>query len=339
MLAQGEAGRGFGFTFSMSRAIVFAYHNVGYRCLSVLLAHGVDVALVVTHRDNPKETIWFDSVAELAELHGIPVITPDNPNTPEVVEQIRALQPDFFFSFYYREMLKRELLDIPKHGALNMHGSLLPKYRGRVPVNWAIIHGETETGATLHYMTEKPDNGDIVAQQAVPILPDDTAFEVFQKVAVAAEIALNGVLPALLSGKAQAVKQDLSKGAYFGGRKAEDGIIDWLQSAQAIHNLVRAVASPYPGATTQLLGKNMRILQTLVADVGARFIAPGTQQGAINHAPTVQPAFYVKEGKAYAICGQGVLRVLRFELDGAEMSAAEFAARHGMQRFEFNLAG
>jgi len=322
----------------MSSAVVFAYHNVGYRCLSVLLAHGVEVPLVVTHRDNPKETIWFDSVAELAALHGIPVVTPDNPNTPEVVEQIRALQPDFFFSFYYREMLKRELLEIPKQGALNMHGSLLPKYRGRVPVNWAIIHGETETGATLHYMTEKPDNGDIVAQQAVPILPNDTALQVFQKVTVAAEIALNGVLPALLAGKAQAVKQDLSKGAYFGGRKAEDGVIDWSQSAQQIHNLVRAVAPPYPGATTQLLGipkagnslppaggvkltQPLRILQTLVT---------GCEVSGEN------PAFYVKDGKAYAICGQGVLRVVRFELDGVAMSAAEFASQHGMEKFEFN---
>ena len=155
----------------MTRVVVFAYHNVGVRCLSVLLAHGMEVALVVTHRDNPKENIWFASVAELAALHGIPIITPDNPNTVEVLEQIRALQPDFLFSLYYREMFKRELLEIPKHGALNMHGSLLPKYRGRVPVNWAIIKGETETGATLHYMTEKPDNGAMLAQQAVPILP------------------------------------------------------------------------------------------------------------------------------------------------------------------------
>jgi methionyl-tRNA formyltransferase len=305
----------------MSSAVVFAYHNVGVRCLSVLLAHGVDVGLVVTHRDNPKENIWFDSVAELAALHGIPVITPDNPNTPEVVEQIRALQPDFFFSFYYREMLKRELLEIPKRGALNMHGSLLPKYRGRVPVNWAIIKGEKETGSTLHYMTEKPDNGDIVAQQAVPILPNDTALEVFQKVTVAAEMALNNCLPDLLAGRAQAVKQDLSKGAYFGGRKAEDGIIDWSQSAQEIHNLVRAVAPPYPGATTQLLGKPMRILQTLVTQC--------TVSGE-------KPAFYVKEGKAYAICGCGVLRVVCFELDGVAMSAEEFVAQYGSKNFEFN---
>lgn len=305
----------------MSRSVVFAYHNVGFRCLSVLLAHGVDVALVVTHRDNPKETIWFDSVAELAALHDIPAITPDNPNAPEVVAKIRALQPDFIFSFYYREMLKRELLEIPRQGALNMHGSLLPKYRGRVPVNWAIIHGETVTGSTLHYMTEKPDNGDIVAQQSVPILPDDTALQVFQKVTVAAEMALNACLPNLLAGRAQAVKQDLSKGGYFGGRTAEDGVIDWSHSAQAIHNLVRAVAPPYPGATTQLIGRPMRILQTLV-----------TRDTASDGKKT----FYVRDGKAYATCGQGVLRVVRFELGGIAMNAAEFAARFGTQKFEFN---
>ncbi|GAB4121662.1 MAG: formyltransferase [Sideroxydans sp.] len=304
----------------MSSAVVFAYHNVGYRCLNVLLAHGVDVRLVVTHRDNPKENIWFESVQKLAELHGIPTITPDNPNVPEVVAQIQALQPDFFFSFYYREMLKAPLLAIPRHGALNMHGSLLPKYRGRVPVNWAIIRGETETGATLHYMTEKPDNGDIVAQQAVPILPNDTAHDVFQKVTVAAELALNEVLPALLAGKAPRIKQDLSKGAYFGGRKAQDGIIDWSLSAREIHNLVRAVAPPYPGAMTQIMGKPLRILQTLVEREQA----------------VAAPGFYVCDGKAYAQCGCGVLRVVRFELDGVETSAAEFAARFGNARFQFN---
>jgi len=305
----------------MSTAVVFAYHNVGVRCLSVLLAHGVEVPLVVTHRDNPQENIWFGSVAELARLHDIPVITPDNPNVAEVIARIRDLQPEFFFSFYYREMLKPELMQIPGRGALNMHGSLLPKYRGRVPVNWAIIKGEKETGATLHYMTEKPDNGDIVAQQAVPILPNDTALQVFQKVTVAAEMALNACLPDLLAGRAKALKQDLSKGGYFGGRKAEDGIIDWSHSAQQIHNLVRAVAPPYPGATTQLMGKSMRILQTLQTKCAA--------------AGKEQPAFYVKEGKAYAICGQGVLRVVRFELDGIEMNAAEFATRYGSARFEF----
>jgi methionyl-tRNA formyltransferase len=201
-----------------------------------------------------------------------------------------------------------------------MHGSLLPKYRGRVPVNWAIIRGETETGSTLHYMTEKPDNGDIVAQQAVPILPNDTALQVFQKVTVAAEMALNDALPALLAGMAVAVKQDLSLGAYFGGRSAKDGVIDWQQSAKQVHNLVRAVAPPYPGAVTEIMGKSLRILQTLVAD----------------GAGSEKPAFYVLDGKAYAACAEGLLHVVRFELDGCAMSAEEFAGRYGANRCEFN---
>jgi methionyl-tRNA formyltransferase len=299
-----------------SRAVVFAYHNVGFRCLSVLLAHGVKVPLVVTHTDNPDENIWFDSVARLAAEHDIPVITPDDPNAPEIIEQIRALQPDFLFSFYYRNMLKAPFLAIPKRGALNMHGSLLPKYRGRVPVNWAIIKGEKETGATLHYMTEKPDNGAIVDQQAVPILPDDTALEVFHKVTCAAEIALNRCLPALIAGTAQAQPQDLSKGGYFGGRRAEDGKIDWLLDAQAVHNLVRAVAPPYPGAYTLLAGKPMRILKTRV-DIGR---AP----------KSAHPALYCEGGRCYADCaGGGVLRVLSFEVEGHALSAEELVARHG----------
>ncbi len=301
----------------LPRAIVFAYHNVGVRCLSVLLAHGVNIPLVVTHRDNPNEHIWFDSVAELAALHDIPVITPDDPNTPEVIEQVRAAQPDFLFSFYYRNMLKKALLEIPSRGAYNMHGSLLPKYRGRVPVNWAIIKGERETGATLHVMNEKPDNGAIVDQQAVPILPDDTALEVFHKVTCAAEFALDRCLPGLLAGTAQLTPQDLSQGGYFGGRRPEDGKIDWLQSAQAIHNLVRAVAPPYPGAYTLLAGKPMRVLKTL--------IEPQRQSRA------AAPVFYCAHGRCYAECGDGkVLRILAFELGGKAMSADEWIAASGI---------
>ena len=226
----------------MTRAVVFAYHNVGVRCLKVLLAQGVDIALIFTHDDNPAEQIWFDRVAALATDYGIPAITPDDPNTPELLQQIRDLKPDFLFSFYYRKMLSLELLAIAPQGALNMHGSLLPKYRGRVPVNWAIIHGETETGATLHYMVEKPDAGDTVGQTAVPILPDDMAGEVFNKVTLAAELTLHRILPALITGNAPRIVQDLSQGSYFTGRKPEDGRIDWNWPVQRIHNLVRAVA-------------------------------------------------------------------------------------------------
>jgi len=288
----------------MSKAVVFAYHNVGVRCLSVLLAHGVDVVRVVSHRDNPGEAICFDSVAELAARHDIPVIFPDDPNDPAVVADLAALRPDFLFSFYYRLMLKSPLLTLPPRGAWNMHGSLLPKYRGRVPVNWAIIHGERETGASLHRMLEKPDAGEVVAQQAVPILPDDTAHDVFGKVTLAAEIALDRVLPDLLAGRAAARPQDLAAGSYFGGRKAEDGRVDWTRPAAQVHNLIRAVAPPYPGAFTDTPRGRLRILGSL---------HPTGETGP--HAG--RPTLFVRDGRLLAECGDGkVLRLLAVELDG-----------------------
>lgn len=272
------------------KAVVFAYHNVGVRCLKVLLARGVDVLLVVSHEDNPDETIWFESVAALCREHGIAFVTPADPNSPALFAQIQALQPDFIFSFYYRHMLPAPLLALARCGAYNMHGSLLPKYRGRVPVNWAVLHGETETGATLHQMTAKPDAGAIVAQTAVPILPDDTAYDVFGKLTVAAEQTLWNALPALLAGNAQHVQSDLSQGSYFGGRTPEDGRIDWSQPAQAVYNLHRAVAPPYPGAFTEIRGKKYVI-------GSAR---PGTLVGA-----DLAPGLAVVDNAILGICGDG----------------------------------
>lgn len=215
------------------RAVVFAYHNVGVRCLQVLLARGVDVALVVTHEDNPNENIWFGSVASVAAEHGIPVVTPADPADPALRRAIADARPEFIFSFYYRHMLPVDLLALAPRGAYNMHGSLLPKYRGRVPTNWAVLNGETETGATLHEMAAKPDAGAIVGQTAVPILPDDTAAQVFDKVTVAAEQTLWRVLPALLAGEAPHLPNDLAAGSYYGGRKPEDGRIEWSKPGRA----------------------------------------------------------------------------------------------------------
>jgi methionyl-tRNA formyltransferase len=300
----------------MARAVVFAYHDVGVRCLRVLLAHKVDVALVVTHADNPAETIWFDSVAAAAAERGIPVRVPADPNAPALVAEIAALRPDFLFSLYYRRMLGAPLLACASRGALNMHGSLLPKFRGRAPVNWAVLEGERESGASLHYMTDKPDAGDLVAQMAVPILPDDTAHDVFGKVTLAAEIVLDRVLPALVAGAAPRTKQDLAQGRYYGGRRPEDGVIDWTRDATAIHNLVRAVAPPYPGAFTTVAGVPARVLRTRVLDATA--------------APTLAPALGVRDARLVAHCGGGgTLALIALEVDGRPMPAAAFAARFG----------
>ena len=234
---------------SRASAVVFAYHNVGVRGLLTLLDAGVDVRMVVTHEDNPQETLWFDRVADVAAEHGLPCIAPADPHTPEVLAQLEAAKPDFLFSLYYRQMLKPAVLQIPRRGAFNLHGSLLPKYRGRAPVNWAVLHGERETGATLHVMHEKPDHGPIVDQCAVPILGEDTARQVFDKVTLAAEIVLARSVPRLIAGTATFTPQVHAAGQYFGGRKPEDGRIPAAASAMQIHNLVRAVAPPdYPGA-------------------------------------------------------------------------------------------
>lgn len=299
-----------------ARAVVFAYHDVGARCLAVLLARGVDVALVVTHRDDPRETIWFASVERLAREHGLDVVTPEARDLPSLAQRIASPAPDFVFSFYYRHMLPPVVLASARRGAYNMHGSLLPKYRGRAPVNWAILHGERETGATLHEMVAKPDAGRIVDQLAVPILPDDTALDVFRKVTVAAEIVLDRSLAALLDGSARLVAQDLAQGSYFGGRRPEDGRIDWSRPAIEIHNLVRAVAPPYPGAFTAIGTATLRILRTRIVDPH-----PGSA-----------PVLFVEHDRIVARCIDGrSLAILEAELDGEALTASTFERRYGRQ--------
>jgi methionyl-tRNA formyltransferase len=294
----------------MTTAVVFAYHDVGVRCLKVLLAQGVIVPLIVTHQDDPAENIWFGSVAAVAREHDIPAVTPENPNLPATLERVTGERPDFLFSFYFRHMIGTPLLAAAKRGALNMHGSLLPKYRGRVPVNWAVIKGEQETGATLHYMVEKPDAGDIVDQQAVPILPDDTAPEVFRKVTVAAEIVLHRSLPRLIAGTAPRIKQELANGSYFGGRKPEDGRIDWNNTAEAVHNLVRGVAPPFPGAFTTIAGKTLRILKS--------------QRQPGRRSRFSAPALFVENGVCFAQCADGgILRLDDIELAGRRLEPRE----------------
>ena len=308
----------------MTRAVVFAYHDVGVRCLRVLLEAGVEVPLVVTHRDDPRERIWFASVADLAASRGIETVFPDDPNTPQFAGKVRAQAPEFLFSFYYRKMLGRKLLEAPARGAFNMHGSLLPKYRGRVPVNWAVLKGERETGATLHEMVAKPDAGRIVDQQAVPIGDDDLAVDVFRKVTDAAETVLRRALPRLIDGSAVLRTQDLARGSYFGGRKPEDGRIDWTKRAIEVHNLVRAVAPPYPGAFTDLPGGRVFVLRTrrLGRDSGAAATAHGRSGPALiagANAPHVT-----------AVCGDGeALALLELALDGRPLTVREFVARFG----------
>jgi methionyl-tRNA formyltransferase len=276
-------------TLRYNKAVVFAYHTVGVKCLKALIEGGFEIPLVITHADNPDENIWFESVASLCQSNQIPILLDPDLSDPQLQERIAQTQPDYLFSFYFRQMIPTQILQLAKMAALNMHGSLLPKYRGRVPINWAVLHGEQETGATLHIMEIKPDAGDIVSQEIVQIGPDQTAFEVFNEVSQAAVIALKKVLPQLLQGQIPRSKNDLSIGSYFGGRKPQDGLIHWQASCHDVYNLYRAVAPPYPGAFT-MLGEH----QLIVAK--ARKIPP-------NSLPSNQAlGLGVFEGKIVGCC-------------------------------------
>jgi UDP-4-amino-4-deoxy-L-arabinose formyltransferase/UDP-glucuronic acid dehydrogenase (UDP-4-keto-hexauronic acid decarboxylating) len=230
------------------KTAVFAYHNMGLAGLDALARHGYDIVTVFTHEDDPDENCWFGSVKKWAEQKNIAVYTTEEVNSTQWIEKIAAINPDIIFSFYYRKMICREILDLPRMGAFNLHGSYLPYYRGRCPVNWVIINGEAKTGVTLHYMIEKPDAGDIVGQKPVMIDISDTAKTLYDKLCLAAKNLLDDVLPLIKSGQIPRLKQDLKTGSYYGGRRPEDGRIDWKKSAQDIYNLIRAVTEPYPGA-------------------------------------------------------------------------------------------
>jgi methionyl-tRNA formyltransferase len=292
----------------VTRAVVFAYSEVGVRCIRALLAQGVEIPLLFTHADDPNENQWFGSVQQLAMSHGLKVVTPDDPNTAEWLAAGNAANPDFLFSFYYRYMLKPAWLAVPRLGALNMHGSLLPKYRGRAPIHWAIIHGEQATGASLHYMVEKPDAGALVDQQAVPILENDTALDVSLKVAEAAEQVLSRSLPALIAGTAASRALDLAQGSYFGRRRPEDGRIDWRGGARAVHDLVRAVAPPFPGAFTEVNGCRLALLETRLDARPVKY-------------PGKLPCLYAEDGAWYADCVDGRrLKIPQLAIDGKPVS-------------------
>ncbi|HEY5776181.1 MAG TPA: formyltransferase [Xanthomonadales bacterium] len=296
-------------------AVVFAYHDIGVRCLEALLELGVDVRLVVTHQDSESELVWFGSVEAVAKRNNIAVITPSEVNSAGVIKQVSRCKPDFIFSFYYRQMLGQALLDIPDRGAFNMHGSLLPKYRGRVPVNWAIIHGEKACGVSLHRMEIKPDAGDLLAQRAVPILRNDTAFDVFQKLKCAAETLLMETVPEMLAGRVVETPLDLEKGSYFSGRKPQDGRIDWRLPAIDIHNLIRAVAPPYPGAFFDKGSHHIEVLGSYFKGEQARFS---------------EPCIYVEAGNFHADCTGGQrFMITQLVIDGASADASLFQQTFG----------
>ncbi len=297
------------------KVAVFAYHEIGYVCLEEVLASGMEVACLFTHKDDPGEEIWFRRPVELALKQSIPVYDPESLRDGKWTDLLRALAPDFIFSFYYRYMIPQEMLDTARVAALNLHGSLLPKFRGRCPVNWVLIEGEKKSGVTLHVMEAKPDAGDIVAQREVEISFDDTAHSLFLKLASAARLLMRDILPQLLSGnfprKAQA-----GASSYYGGRRPEDGLIDWSNNVLTVYNLIRAVTHPYPGAFTFIEGKKLFIWRA--EPLAITHAAPG---GAV-----------ISTNPLLVATDQGALRLISVQLNGEpEFSAEAFVKAHQLE--------
>ncbi len=218
-------------------------------------------------------------------------------------------------------MLPQAILDVPRIAAMNLHGSLLPRFRGRCPVNWVLIEGEKRTGVTLHVMEAKPDAGDIVAQKAVEIAFDDTAHTLALKLAGASASLMREAMP-LLESAAFERRPQVGPSSYYGGRRPEDGIIDWTKSAEAVYNLVRAVTHPYPGAFTSVDGKRLSIWKALPQ--------LGAADGPVGLVVSTDPLL-VKTGR-------GFLRVTSLQLEGEqEMDAAAFVAAHSL--YQKSLGG
>ncbi|NIL18390.1 UDP-4-amino-4-deoxy-L-arabinose formyltransferase [Pseudomonas sp. ATCC PTA-122608] len=257
-----------------SKAVVFAYHDIGCAGIEALLNAGYEIAAVFTHADDPKENNFYGSVAQLCARNGIPVHAPEDANHPLWIERIAKLNPDYIFSFYYRNLLSEALLATAKKGAFNLHGSLLPQYRGRAPANWVLVNGETETGVTLHRMVKRADAGAILAQQKVVIDRTDTGLTLHAKLRDAATSLLRDALPQLAQGKLTETAQDESKASYFGRRTAADGKLDWKKPAEELFNLVRAVTQPYPGAFCAV-GEHKLIVWNAEVVKGNEGLAPG----------------------------------------------------------------
>ena len=246
------------------KTIVFAYSEFGCIGIEMLIKAGYDIQAVFTYRDDPNETVFYRSVAKVCVDNGLRAYTLDKDNEAQRMAMIEALAPDFVFSFYYRSLLPDAILNLARKGAYNLHGSLLPHYRGRAPVNWVLVKGETRTGVTLHHMVARADAGDIVAQAAVDIMYEDTAFILQHRLLDATKTLLAEQLPLIAKGTAPRIKQDITKGNYCGRRTSADGQIDWTQPAETTRNLIRAVTQPYPGAFSFIGGTKILIWDSAV---------------------------------------------------------------------------
>ncbi|CDL27430.1 Polymyxin resistance protein ArnA_DH, UDP-glucuronic acid decarboxylase / Polymyxin resistance protein ArnA_FT, UDP-4-amino-4-deoxy-L-arabinose formylase [Escherichia coli ISC7] len=297
------------------KTVVFAYHDMGCLGIEALLAAGYEISAIFTHTDNPGEKAFYGSVARLAAERGIPVYAPDNVNHPLWVERIAHLAPEVIFSFYYRHLICDAILQLAPAGAFNLHGSLLPKYRGRAPLNWVLVNGETETGVTLHRMVKRADAGAIVAQLRIAIAPDDIAITLHHKLCHAARQLLEQTLPTIKHGNILEIAQRENEATCFGRRTPDDSFLEWHKPASVLHNMVRAVADPWPGAFSYVGNQKFTVWSSRVHP----------------HASKAQPGSVISIAPLLIACGDGALEIVTGQAgDGITMQGSQLAQTLGL---------
>jgi methionyl-tRNA formyltransferase len=306
------------------RVALFGFQTWGYRVLEHLLGSQHEVALVVTHprSEHAYESIWSDSVEELARSKGVPVLVKDRPDR-EVADALSEV--DVMVACNWRTWIPPEVFTAPRLGALNVHDSLLPRYAGFAPLNWAIINGETEVGVTAHVMDERLDRGDIILQWAVPVGPRDTATDMFHAtVELMGPITLEA-LGHLEHGTGPRIPQDMSQASFFHKRSVEDSLIDWTWPAPDIVNLVRAQSDPYPNAYTFADGQRLRVLQASIS----RDCCGGTAGRVLARTPDGDGVIIVCGPAAHRGGNPGLVIERVRDDDGREGPARAFFPRLG----------
>ncbi|ULL17409.1 methionyl-tRNA formyltransferase [Paenibacillus sp. H1-7] len=282
--------------------------------LQALIENGMQVVGVVTQPDRPvgrKRILTPTPVKIEAEKHGIPVLQPERLRRPESVEELKELQPDLIVTAAYGQILPKSVLELPKHGCINIHASLLPKYRGGAPIHHAVMNGDAVTGVTIMYMAEGLDTGDMISRVELPIEDTDTTGTLFDKLSIAGARLLTETLPDLIAGRIQAVPQNDDEAVYSPNISREQELIDWTKPALTIWNQVRGL-NPRPGAYTLWNGDVLKIWGCRKPETTGEAGVPGTVVG-------------LSEAGVEVATGSGTLTIIELQPAGKKaMDAAQF---------------
>ena len=253
--------------------VLFVYSELGLDLLKIIHNKKIKIHMVITHKNKKRENIWFDSCAEFCKKNGIKSCYFEKTNFNKIYKYLIKFEISCIFSAYFRKIIPEKILELPKNGAVNLHASYLPYYKGRAPVNWQIINGEKFSGGTIHYMNKYADRGNIIYQKKIKINNMMTAYALQKKINKYFKYVLNKNIHKIINGECPSIKQNVN-GSYYGKRKPSDGKILWNKKAFDIYNLVRGLSKPYPGAFFIFNSKKIIIEKCSISKIKSRKIKP-----------------------------------------------------------------